>query len=277
MDYQVLEKAGGFLANHWKGAKPLCGFILGSGWSEVVAAFKIKDRVPYQEIPGLGAPGIEGHAGVLVLAEAGGVECMIFQGRRHWYEGVGWTPIAIPVFLLKKMQVESVFITNAAGGINSSFHPGNLMVMSDHINLMGINPLVGPHNPVWGPRYPDMTYTYDKDLRSMLKDILKANGESPHEGVYCAVSGPSFETPAEIRMMKTMGADAVGMSTVPEAILARGGGLRVAGLSCITNYAAGISKEALTHQEVIETTRHVMPKMRDVLLGCCERMAALKP
>lgn len=276
LDYEVLEEAAAILRRRWPEARPLAGLILGSGWGEVIKGLEARDSVPYGEIPGLGASGIKGHAGKLAWATAGNVELLVFQGRRHWYEGVGWTPIALPVFALKSMGASYALITNAAGGIKEGMHPGDLMLLSDHINLMGRNPLVGPHDSRWGPRYPDMSFLYDRGLRDLARTVASEQGLGLHEGVYCAVSGPSFETPAEIRMLKALGADAVGMSTVPEAILANAAGLKVASLSCITNYAAGIGKEALTHEEVIETTDKAMPGMRGLIGKFCERLSQVK-
>lgn len=273
IDSARLERARQYVSGKWPKAEPLAGLVLGSGWGEVIAGFEIRDMIPYDEIPALGASGIFGHAGRLAWAELDGAQFFVFQGRRHWYEGVGWTPIAVPISILRSFGARAVLITNAAGGIREGFHPGDLMLMSDHINLMGRNPLVGPHMPEWGVRYPDMTFLYDGELRGIVQDAARRHGPELPEGVYCAVSGPSFETPAEIRMLRTLGADAVGMSTVPEAILANSAGLKVAGISCITNYAAGLGKEPLTHEEVIETTNRIMPKMRGILVDSCRLVA----
>ncbi len=266
IDMAALEKAAEFIRKKWKDAKPECGLILGSGWGQVVDAFNIFKTLPYEEIPGLGKTGVVGHSGRLVWGESAGVETLIFQGRRHFYEGVGWTAVALPVFVLKKFGAGKVLITNAAGGIRADLKPGTLMIIDDHINNMGRNPLIGPHDAFWGPRFPDQSEVYDGQLRNLLQRAGKKVKVPLTGGVYMAGTGPTYETPAEIRAYRAVGADAVGMSTVPEAMLAKAAGLRVVGLSCITNAAAGISENPLTHEEVTETTQTTMPKMKSVIL-----------
>lgn len=273
MDRRQLEQALARVRATWPDVRPVMGAILGSGWSDVIPAFTTHGALPYEEIPGLGRTGVVGHAGRLVWGEHAGVPTLIFQGRRHYYEGVGWTPIALPIFLLKSLGARAVLLTNAAGGLRPDLPPGRLMIMSDHINLMGDHPLLGPHDPFWGPRFPDQSAVYDVALRAALHRAGRAAGESLTEGVYLAGSGPTYETPAEIRAWRTLGADAVGMSTVPEAMLARAAGLRVAGLSCITNWAAGISSQPLSHEEVTETTRLSMARMKAVLLAFWKELA----
>ena len=211
-----------------------------------------------------------GHAGQLLWAECtpstgsgqAGKELFIFQGRRHCYEGEGWTPVILPVWILKQFGVETVLLTNASGGIRDDLKPGSLMVISDHINMLGANPLTGPHNPAFGTRFPDQTEIYSSNLR---KKLLAAEVDS--EGVYVAAAGPTFETPAEIRAFRAMGADAIGMSTVPEAIFANALGMKVAGLSCVCNRAAGLGHEKLTHEDVARAAAEAMPRMRSVLNG----------
>lgn len=273
IDRKTLDQAAGFIRGRWPNAKPTMGLILGSGWSEVVESFEIADAIPYEQIPGLGKTGVVGHAGRLVLAKSSGVETLIFQGRRHFYEGVGWTPIALPVFVLKTLGAKGVLITNAAGGVRADLKPGTLMVIDDHINFLGANPLVGAHDPVWGPRFPDQSTVYNAKLRGLLDRAGAAAGETLPHGVYLADSGPTYESPAEIRAFRTLGADAVGMSTVPEALLANAAGLKVVGLSCITNLAAGISKQALSHEEVTESTKQAMARMKAVLLAFWKEVA----
>lgn len=273
MNYELLEEAWTYVQGQWPEARPTHGLILGSGWSEVVDTFTIKGAIEYGDIPGLGKAGVVGHAGRLCWAEHAGLETFIFQGRRHYYEGVGWTPIAIPIYLLKKAGAQTVVLTNAAGGVREDMQPGDLMIITDHINNFGVNPLLGEHNPIWGPRFPDQSHVYDPKL---IETLHKAgqNAQVPlTTGVYLASTGPTYETPAEVRCFRTWGADAVGMSTIPEAILANAAGLKVAGLSCITNLAAGISKMDLTHEEVTDTTRQTMPRMQRVLQGLWEGMA----
>ncbi len=239
--------------------------ILGSGWSDIAEAFEIRAELPYEEIPAMGAPEVRGHKGRLLLAANNAQSFLIFQGRRHWYEGLGWTPVALPVYVAKCLGAKSVLLTNAAGGINPQLAPGDLMVITDHINCMGHNPLVGAHNTIWGPRFPDQSTIYTPKLRAALHHAAKHAGHNLHEGVYVAASGPSYETPAEIRMFRMMGADAIGMSTVPEAILASAAGMQVAALSCITNHAAGVTNAPLGHEEVLAATREAMPIMKAIL------------
>lgn len=273
IDRKILEQALAFVRGRWPKAQPEMGLILGSGWSEVVDSFNVAASIPYEDIPGLGRTGVVGHTGRLVLAEASGIETLIFQGRRHFYEGVGWTPIALPVFLLKSLGAKGVLVTNAAGGVRVDLVPGKLMIIEDHINLLGANPLVGPHDAFWGPRFPDQSEVYDLKLRRLLSLAGKDAGEELARGVYLADSGPTYESPAEIRAFRTLGADAVGMSTVPEALLAKAAGLRVAGLSCITNCAAGISAHPLSHEEVTEATKQAMSRMKQVVLNFWKEVA----
>jgi purine-nucleoside phosphorylase len=272
INHEMLERAVNVVRDTWPSAQPHCGLILGSGWSEVADAFNVFKTVPYVRIPGLGKPGVEGHSGRLVWAEASGVETLIFQGRRHWYEGEGWTPVALPVYLLKALGAKIVLLTNAAGGVRADLKPGSLMVIDDHINMMSANPLLGPHHPSWGARFPDQTAVYDSQLRQLLDKAGTAAGEKLAHGVYMAGSGPAYETPAEIRAFRTLGADAVGMSTVPEALLAHAAGLRVAGLSCISNSAAGVTGQPLSHEEVTLTTQASMARMKLTILQFWKEM-----
>ena len=260
IELEKLQEAAAVVKSAWPEAKPSFGIILGSGWGDAIADFPVKASMPYSDIPNLGATGVMGHAGTLILSEIEGRELLIFQGRRHWYEGVGWTPVVLPVWILKELGAESVLLTNASGGIRDDLGPGKLMAMADHINMLGSNPLIGPHRAELGTRFPDQTEVYGSTLRKMLLD---AGADA--EGVYVATSGPTFETPAEIRAFRSMGADVVGMSTVPEAIVANALGLQVAGLSCVCNWAAGLGHEELTHEDVARTAAETMPRMRQVL------------
>jgi purine-nucleoside phosphorylase len=265
MNRTAWEPALARLRTAWPEARPTSALILGSGWGEAIRSFQRIDEMAYTEIPGLGAAGVAGHAGRLALARAGGEEVLIFQGRRHFYEGVGWEPVALPVFLCKSLGVSRILLTNAAGGIRPDLLAGDLMILEDHIQLMGASPLVGPHDAFWGPRFPDQTRVYDPALKDLLEQAGRDAGVAMKRGVYLAVSGPSYETPAEIRAFSRLGADAVGMSTAPEATLAHAAGLRVCAISCITNLAAGISPVPLTHEEVTAATAAVMPKMQKLL------------
>jgi purine-nucleoside phosphorylase len=240
-------------------ARPECGIILGSGWGHAVEGCGGR-TVAYEKISGLGKTGIMGHDGKMLYTSIAGREVFIFQGRRHWYEGEGWTPVVLPVFVLNALGADTLLLTNAAGGIRPDLTPGTLMVIHDHINMLGSNPLIGPHNPRLGTRFPDQSEIYNGPLRQKL---LSAGAET--EGVYIATMGPTFETPAEIRQFRAMGADAVGMSTVPEAIVANALGMQVAGLSCICNRAAGMGHDPLTHEDVSRVATAALPRMQSVI------------
>jgi purine-nucleoside phosphorylase len=266
MDIELLEKALQSVKQRLHPLQPSCALVLGSGWGTVVDALGAREIAPYTELPGLGDTGVDGHAGRLLVTSHGGRDTLVFQGRRHWYEGCGWTPIAAPVYIAAGLGVRSVLLTNAAGGIRSSLSPGDLMVIDDHINAMGVNPLIGPHRPPWGPRFPDQTCVYDPRLRHALDEAARRDGGTePAHGVYLATAGPTYETPAEVRVYRGMGADAVGMSTVPEAILANAAGLKVAGLSCITNMAAGKAGPPLRHEDVVAATAEARTRMSALL------------
>ncbi|MBQ9344721.1 MAG: purine-nucleoside phosphorylase [Kiritimatiellae bacterium] len=246
-------------------AAPRIGLVLGSGWSDVASAFDKLGELSYADIPGYGAATVVGHAGKLVWCRAAGVETFLFMGRRHYYEGIGWNPVALPAFLLKSLGAKAMFLTNAAGGVNADWAPGDLMLIEDHINMMGVTPLLGAHDPFWGPRFPDQSHVYDRDLQRLLRKAAQAAAIPLRAGIYLAGTGPTYETPAEIRAWRALGADAVGMSTVPEAMLGNAAGLRILGLSCITNMASGILDQPLTHEEVTETTRRSMANMRALI------------
>ena len=273
LDTTILDAALAHVRKTWPGLSPACGLILGSGWSPVAEAFAAQAVMPYEEIPGLGKTGVAGHAGRLIWASHAGLETLIFQGRRHWYEGVGWTPIALPLYLLRRLGADRVLLTNAAGGLRPDLPPGSLLRITDHINALGANPLQGPHDPFWGPRFPDQSQVYDLQLAAALERAAAACQVPLAAGVYLASSGPMYETPAEIRAFGVLGADAVGMSTVPEALLASACGLRVAGLSCLTNWAAGISKQPLAHEDVTATAQDAMPRLQRLILAYWEELA----
>jgi len=265
VNIERLRDAECFVKKRLPGLNPSSALILGSGWSDIVEAFDIQDVIPYSDIPGMGETCITGHAGRMVIADSASGPLLIFQGRRHWYEGVGWEPIALPVYLCAKTGVTLLVLTNAAGGISQHIEPGNLMIIDDHINLMGVNPLRGPHDAAWGPRFPDMSEVYSTDLRQKFDEAAAQLDEPITHGVYIATHGPTYETPAEIRAFRSLGADAVGMSTVPEALLANACGLSVAGISCITNFAAGVSEEPLDHDKVVAATQRAQPRMQALL------------
>lgn len=238
-------------------AAPKVGIILGSGLGAFADALGNAIAIPYSDLPHFPLSGVPGHAGRLVLGTLGGESIVAMQGRVHFYEGYTAQEVAFPARVLCALGIKALVVTNAAGGINTGFQVGDLMAITDHLNLAGYNPLIGPNEPKLGPRFPDMSHAYDPKLRELLRQSAQATGVPLREGVYACLSGPSYETPAEIRMLRTLGADAVGMSTVPEVIAAVHMGVKVAGISCITNLAAGISKHALSHQEVGETAARV--------------------
>ncbi len=235
--------------------------ILGSGWSRVLKIDYEIARIPYSEITGLGAGKVVGHTGELLLFERHEKFICAFMGRRHWYEGVGWEPVIMPAELMRRMGVKQILITNAAGGINPSLSPGDLMIIRDHINTCGINPLIGEVVKGWGPRFPDQSRVYSPGLVDLLRKSAMDCDATLSEGIYAFTTGPGYETPAEIRAYAGMGADAVGMSTVPEATIASAAGIELAALSCITNMAAGISGPHLSHEEVIKQTEKSAPVM----------------
>lgn len=250
MNTKMLSESAKIVSRHFKGCRPACGLILGSGWESVLGVFAVKKRLPYSSLPALGKTTVAGHAGVLLWAELAGLETLIFQGRHHWYEGLGWEPIAMPIYILKKLGAPAVILTNSAGGIRADLRGGGLMAIADHINGMAVNPLQGSDDDFWGKRFVDQTAVYDPRLRLLLRRCARQFNIQLKEGVYLAVPGPVYETPAEIKAFKKLGADAVGMSTVPEAILANAAGLRVVGLSLISNPAAGFGHSPLDHEEV---------------------------
>jgi purine-nucleoside phosphorylase len=231
--------------------------VLGSGLGAFADALEGAHSIPYEEIPGFARPTVEGHAGRLVVGRVGGVPAAVMQGRFHYYEGYSLEEVTFPIRMLGLLGVKSLVLTNAAGGLNNSFSEGSLIVISDHLNLMGASPLRGRNDPRFGSRFPDMTHVYDQEYQETAVREAHSMGVELRRGVYAALSGPSYETPAEIRMLRLLGADAVGMSTVPEAIIARQMGLRVLGISCITNLAAGVLDRPINHDEVIETGARV--------------------
>lgn len=253
---------------------PRVGLILGSGLGILAEEIEEAVAIPYEEIPHFPVSTVEGHAGRLVLGRLEGQPVVAMQGRFHLYEGYPLEAVTFPLRVMKRLGVEIAVITNAAGGINESFRAGDLMLISDHINFMFRNPLVGPNDPGLGDRFPDMSEAYDADLRRLAKRVADKMGIDLKEGVYAAMLGPSYETPAEIRMLRIVGADAVGMSTVPEVIVARHAGIRVLGLSCIANMAAGILPQPLSHQEVMETAERVKDTFLRLVKGTLRELPA---
>ena len=247
--------------------------VLGSGLGAFAEELEERVIVPYEEIPGFAHSTVEGHAGRLVIGKAAGVPLVAMQGRFHYYEGYPFEEVVFPIRVFKFLGARTVVLTNAAGGINVEFDKGALMVISDHLNLMGASPLRGPHDERFGARFPDMTEVYARDLQEMVVEEAHQMGLEMRRGIYAALSGPSYETPAEIRMLRTLGADAVGMSTVPEAIVARQMGMRVVGISCITNLASGVvADQPIDHSEVIETGRQVRAQFTELLRRVMQRL-----
>ncbi|OPJ56967.1 purine-nucleoside phosphorylase [Alkalithermobacter paradoxus] len=240
--------------------KPEIGLILGSGLGVLGDEIENPTIIKYEEIPNFPVSTVEGHAGQLVIGKLEGKYVIAMQGRFHYYEGYTMQEATFPVRVMKALGVETIVVTNAAGGVNKSFTPGDLMIITDHINFGGNNPLIGPNDNKLGVRFPDMSKAYTPSLVDLSKDAAKELGIDVKEGVYAFMTGPSYETPAEIRMLDRIGADAVGMSTVPEVIVASHASMKVIGISCITNMAAGILDQPLNHEEVIETTQMAKEK-----------------
>jgi purine-nucleoside phosphorylase len=237
--------------------RPKIGLVLGSGLGAFADELSDAVRVPYSQIPSFPRSTAIGHAGQMVIGKAGDIPVAVMQGRVHLYEGYSAEQVAFPVRVLGGMGVRALIVTNAAGGINTKYTQGALVVISDHINLQGQNPLVGLNDERFGPRFPDMTQAYWKPYREMALKAARKLGKTVHEGVYAGLLGPSYETPAEIRYLRVIGADLVGMSTIPEVITAQHMGMKVLGISCVTNMAAGILDQPLNHQEVLDTAERV--------------------
>lgn len=237
--------------------KPQIGLILGSGLGVLADEIDNQIVISYKDIPHFPESTVEGHKGQLVIGELKGKQVIAMQGRFHFYEGYSMSEVVFPVRVMKQLGIETLIVTNAAGGINKHFNPGDLMIITDHINNMGTNPLIGPNDDHFGDRFPDMSKAYDPQYIEYAKSCAKDLGMSVQTGVYVGNTGPTYETPAEINMLRILGGDAVGMSTVPEVIVAHHAKLRVLGISCISNMAAGVLNQALSHQEVIDTTKKV--------------------
>ncbi len=244
---------------------PQVGLILGSGLGAFADKLGGATRIDYAEIPGFPQSKVAGHKGCLVLGERAGVRCVAMQGRVHMYEGHSAATVAFPARVLVALGAKVLIITNAAGGLNPHWNPGTLMLIRDHIDMLRDHALRGPNDDRLGPRFPDMTHAYAPELRALVKEAAAGKGIALEDGVYVAMPGPTYETPAEVQMLQRLGADATGMSTVPEVIVARHMGARVIGISCITNHAAGITGEALSHDEVTETASRVRATFETLL------------
>ena len=277
MSYERAAAAAEFIRSKYSGGLSTA-IVLGSGLGAFADDLEGAVRIPYEDIPGFARSTVEGHAGQLVLGEIGGVGVAVQQGRFHYYEGYDMEQVMMPVRTFGLLGIKNLILTNAAGSLNSDMQPGSLMLISDHLNCMGVNPLRGPNDARFGTRFPEMGEVYDREFQQIAlteaKQIAQERFDAGidselvdiiNRGIYCALSGPTYETPAEIRMYREFGADAVGMSTVPEAIAARHQGTRVLGISCITNLAAGMSDEPINHEEVMETGARVADVFKELL------------
>lgn len=254
--------------------EPKVGIILGSGLGDYAKNIKVEAELPYGDIEGFPVSTVPGHAGKFIFGYVEDVPVVCMKGRVHFYEGYPISDVVLPVRLMKLMGVEILFLTNAAGGVNTSFHPGDLMLIKDHIACFAPNPLIGPNLDELGPRFPDMSAVYNKELQDVIRTVAKENGVYLQEGVYACLTGPSFESPADIRMMRVLGADAVGMSTVPEAIAANHMGMKICGISCISNLAAGMSQTPLSHEEVQETADIVAASFQKIVTESVKRFVS---
>jgi purine-nucleoside phosphorylase len=250
--------------------KPRVGLILGSGLNSLADSVQNAVTIPFGDLPNWPVSTVHGHAGKLVIGELEGQQVFVMQGRVHFYEGYSISQITLPVRVMLRLGLEMMFVTNAAGGINPEFEPGDVMLITDNLNFLGMagaNPLMGPNIDELGPRFPDMSQAYDKELMAEARKVAKENNISLREGVYCALSGPSFESPADLRFLHMVGADAVGMSTAPEVIVARHGGMRVLGISGVSNKANLDGSTITTHEEVIEAGKVITPKIETIIRG----------
>ncbi|NQX58937.1 purine-nucleoside phosphorylase [Paenibacillus qinlingensis] len=268
---QEIQEAAAFIKKETN-ITPQIGLILGSGLGVLADLIEEPIVIDYSRIPHFPVSTVEGHAGELVVGSIKGKQVLVMKGRFHAYEGYGAETVSFPVRVMKELGVQTLIVTNAAGGINESYQVGDLMVISDHLNMTFRNPLIGPNDAALGVRFPDMSEAYSKRLRKLAHDVAATQDFKLQEGVYVGLLGPNYETPAEIRMFRTLGGDSVGMSTVPEVIVARHAGIEVLGFSCISNMASGILDQPLSHAEVMETTEKVKPKFLKLVLGIIEAL-----
>ena len=270
------ETAAAYIRSQTK-HRPQVGIILGSGLNPLAEAVEDADRIKYDQVPFFPKPTVEGHSGQIVLGKLADTTVLILQGRVHFYEGYSMQQVVFPVRAAQVMGIKTLVITNAAGGLDPAYRPGELMLIRDHINLIGMagaNPLFGPNDPSLGPRFPDMSMAYDPELRALARRVADEQGIPLHEGVYAGLAGPSFETPADIRFLRLIGADAVGMSTVAEVTVARHGGLRVLGVSNISNIvlAEPTAGQQTSHEEVLAAGQQAVPRLMALLLGVLARL-----
>ena len=277
MTYENAVEAAEYIRSKYTG-EPKIALVLGSGLGAFADELTDAVKIPYEEIPHFARSTVEGHAGQLVIGKVNGIEVIVQQGRFHFYEGYTMEQVMFPMRVFGRIGITTVILTNAAGSVRPGMKPGDLMLISDHLNMMGVNPLRGPNDERFGVRFPDMTNVYDTEIQKMI-DVAaneisaerhtEGKDREPHDflhrGIYCALSGPTYATPSEVRLYRQLGADAVGMSTVPEAIAARHQGIRVAGISCITNFAAGMTDDGINHAEVMETGARVADLFKELL------------
>lgn len=256
----MIDQASSVLEKRLERQRPGLALILGSGLGVMAKEIKNPSQIPYSDIPGFPVSTVEGHKGELVVGELEGQQVVLFNGRFHFYEGFTMTDLALPVRVLKRLGIEKLIVTNAAGGVNQNFKAGDLMVITDHINFSFTNPLMGPNLDDFGPRFPDTSHCYDSELIALAHEAASEIGMDIKKGVYMFNTGPTYETPAEVRMARFLGADAVGMSTVPEVLVANHCGIKVLGISCISNLAAGMLDQPLDHSEVMETVEKIKSK-----------------
>ncbi len=252
--------------------RPTIGIILGSGLGILATEVENAQKIHYSEVPNFPVSTVEGHEGHLIFGDLAGKQVIIMQGRFHFYEGYSMEQVVFPVRVMHKLGVTVLIVTNAAGGINQEFKPGDLMFITDHINMMGTNPLIGVNYDDIGPRFPDMSEAYDSELIKLAEKVAQREGLMYQEGVYAGHTGPSYETPAEIKYLRIIGGDAVGMSSVPEVIAANHAGMRVLGISCITNMAAGVLPRKLSHAEVMETANKVRDRFITLVKGILQEV-----
>ena len=267
----MIEETVDLIKKKIQGFNPEVGIILGSGLGELAEEY-CDISIDYRDIPGFEVSTVKGHKGRLVFAEINGKNVVMMQGRFHFYEGHSIKKVVYPVKIMKKLGVKTIIITNAAGGVNPSFNPSDLMVITDHINFMGQNPLIGENDDSMGVRFPDMSEVYTPEYVELVKNVGNDVGIDLQEGVYMALTGPSYETPAEVRMARTLGADAVGMSTVPEAMVAAWASMKVIGISCICNSAAGVSTVGLSHEDVIAAAEKAKNKFKTLVVEVIKKL-----
>ena len=272
-EFLQAEKAAKFILSKTE-LRPKIALVLGSGLGAFADEFEATKKIPYGKIPHFPRSTAIGHAGQLVLGKVDGIAVAGMQGRVHLYEGYSAKQVAFPIRVFARMGVKALIVTNAAGGIDLNYSEGALVALRDHINLQGANPLIGPNDERFGPRFPDMTHAYDPEFRRFVAEAGEKLSLNLHEGVYLALAGPNYETPAEIHAFRTLGVDLVGMSTVPEVLAARHSGIRVLGISCVTNMAAGITGKTLSAEEVFETGAKVKQQFIGLLRAIIPRIAA---